>query len=321
MKSLHWIAAAVAALVTVLPASARKTVIPVETDHTQLILAVQDNGVLQTLHFGAKIADPSAFEAFITGRGTDNGEGPMAYPTTGGRYIGEPALHVRYADGYHNTQLFYKGHTVHANGNIVTTVVTLQDKVTLMEVKLVFDAYQKEDVLCTHTEILNGGKQPVELLNYASGSLYLDADQYFLTHFHGGWADEMQMDGEVLTHDTKVIESRRGTQATQCNNPSFLVSLDTDRLQENVGEVVAGALAWSGNFRLSFEMDEANRLNILAGISPFASTYELAAGQTFVTPDFLYTFSGRGAGQASATCTPGRGTTVSTAADRSIPPS
>ena len=299
MKYLHWALAAFAALVLVVPASARRTVIPVETDHVQLVLAVQENGVLQTLHFGAKIADPAAFEAFSTGRGTDNGEGPMAYPTTGGRYIGEPALHVKYADGYHNTQLFYAGHTVHANGDIVTTVVTLQDKVTLMEVKLVFDAYQKEDVLCTHSEILNGGKKPVELLNYASGSLYLDANQYFLTHFHGGWANEMQMDGEVLTHDTKVIESRRGTQATQSNNPSFLVSLNTDRLQENVGEVVAGALAWSGNFRLSFEMDEANRLNILAGISPFASTYQLAAGQTFVTPDFLYTFSGRGAGQAS----------------------
>ena len=217
MKYLRWLAAAAAVLVSVLPASARK-IIPVETDHVQLILAVQENGVLQTLHFGAKIADPTAFEAFGTGRGTDNGEGPMAYPTTGGRYIGEPALHVKYVDGYHNTQLFYTGHTVHANGNIVTTVVTLKDKVTLMEVKLMFDAYQKEDVICTHTEILNGGKQPVELLNYASGSLYLDANQYFLTHFYGGWANEMQMDGEVLTHDTKVIESRSRT-TRRLSNP------------------------------------------------------------------------------------------------------
>ena len=36
--------------------------------------------------------------------------------------------------------------------------------------------------------------------------------------------------------------ARRGTQVTQCSNPSFLVSLDADRLQENVGDVVAGAL-------------------------------------------------------------------------------
>ena len=288
------------ALVLAVPtASARKTVIPVETEHTALVLSVRENGVLETLHYGNRIADPKAFGEFVTGLSEDNGSGPMSYPTTGGRYLGEPALHVRYADGYHNTELVYASHQVRRAGDVVTTEITLKDPVTLLEVKLFYDAYQKEDVISTHAEIRNGGKQPVELLNYASGSLCLDADQYHLTHFHGGWADEMQMDGEVLTHDTKVIESRRGTQVTQCNNPSFLVSLNADRLQENVGEVVAGALAWSGNFRLSFEMDESNRLNVLAGISPFASAYKLAAGQTFATPDFLYTFSGRGAGQAS----------------------
>ena len=300
MKLLHNLSLSLLVVALAAPtASAGKTVIPVETEHTALVLSVRENGVLETLHYGNRIADPKAFEGFVTGLSEDNGSGPMAYPTTGGRYLGEPALHVKYADGYHNTELVYATHQVRRNGDAVTTEITLKDPVTLLEVKLFYAAYQKEDVICTHAEIRNGGKQPVELLNYASGSLYLDADRYFLTHFHGGWADEMQMDGELLTHDTKVIESRRGTQVTQCNNPSFLVSLGTDRLQENVGEVVAGALAWSGNFRLSFEMDESNRLNVLAGISPFASAYKLTVGQTFTTPDFLYTFSGRGAGQAS----------------------
>ena len=300
MKLRYNLSLSLLAVVLAAPiASAGKTVIPVETEHTTLVLSVRENGVLETLHYGHRIADPKAFEGFVTGLSDDNGSGPMAYPTTGGRYLGEPALHVKYADGYHNTELVYATHQVRRNGDVVATEITLKDPVTLLEVKLFYAAYQKEDVICTHAEIRNGGKQPVELLNYASGSLYLDADQYYLTHFHGGWADEMQMDGELLTHDTKVIESRRGTQVTQCNNPSFLVSLGTDRLQENVGEVVAGALAWSGNFRLSFEMDESNRLNVLAGISPFASAYKLAVGQTFTTPDFLYTFSGRGAGQAS----------------------
>ena len=300
MKYWRCIGLAALALAWAVPAtSAGKTVIPVETEHTALVLSVRENGVLETLHYGNRIADSKAFGRLVTGLSEDNGSGPMAYPTTGGRYLGEPALHVKYADGYHNTELVYAAHQVRRNGDVITTEITLKDPVTLLEVKLFYDAYQQDDVLCTHAEIRNGGKQSVELINYASGSLYLDADKYYLTHFHGGWADEMQMDGEVLTHDTKVLESRRGTQVTQCNNPSFLVSLNTDRLQENVGEVVAGALAWSGNFRLSFEMDESNRLNVLAGISPFASAYGLAAGQTFSTPDFLYTFSNRGAGQAS----------------------
>ena len=300
MKYLKCFGLALLALALAMPATAgRRAIIPVETEHTALILAVRNNRVLETLHFGARIADPKAFEGFVTGMSEDNGSGPMAYPTTGGRYIGEPALHVKYPDGYHNTELVYDSHQVQVNGNIVTTKILLKDPVTRLQVGLIYDAYQKEDVICAHAEIRNVGAGPVQLLNYASGSLYLEADRYYLTHFHGGWADEMQMDGELLTHDTKVIESRRGTQVTQCNNPSFLVSLNADRLQENVGEVVAGALAWSGNFRLSFEMDESNRLNVLAGINPFASTYELDHGQIFATPEFIYTYSDRGAGQAS----------------------
>lgn len=300
MRLLNKVVIGLLAIGLAMPAvAAKKVIIPVETDHTQLILVAQENGVLQTLHFGSKIADPQAFNRFVTGRGMDNGDGPMAYPTTGGRYIGQPALHVKYADGTHNTELFYTGHETRVKNGVTTTEIRLKDPVSLLEVKLFYDAYRKEDVIAMHTEILNAGKKPVELLDYASGSLYLDADQYLLTHFYGGWAYEMNIDSEILTHDTKILESRRGTQATQCNNPSFLLSLNADRLQENEGDVIAGALAWSGNFRLSFEKDESGRLNVLAGISPYASAYKLAAGQTFTTPDFLYTFSGKGAGQAS----------------------
>ena len=53
MKYLRWLAAAAAVLVSVLPASARK-IIPVETDHVQLILAVQDNGALDIV-LGARV--------------------------------------------------------------------------------------------------------------------------------------------------------------------------------------------------------------------------------------------------------------------------
>ena len=277
----------------------QRTVIPVETEHTQLVLVAQANRVLQTLHYGNRIADPQAFGSLRTFRDSGNGSGPMAFPTAGGKYLGEPALHVKYTDGYHNTELYYTGHDVHRSGDVVTTEIRLKDYVTQLEVKLVYDAYQKEDVICTHTEILNAGNLPVELVQYASGSLYVEADRYLLTHFHGGWAFETGMDSDILTHGTKVIESRRGTQVTQCNNPSFLLSLNTDRLQENEGEVIAGALAWSGNFRMSFELDESDRLNVLAGISPHASAYTLASGATFVTPDMIYTYSRRGAGQAS----------------------
>ena len=270
-------------------------VISIETEATSLNLLVTEGGTLQTLHYGTRISGADAWAGINLKSDDYNGCRGLTYPATGGRFIGEPALHVKYADGTHNTELYFSG--VERNGN--STVIGLKDPVTNLQVKLVYDAYPKENVIVMHSEILNGGKKPVELLNAASASIYVDASQYLLTHFHGAWAAEMQMENELLGHDVKVIESRRGVQATQGNNPSFLLSLGTAELRENEGDVIAGALAWSGNFRLSFEQDDANRLNIVTGISPHASAYPLKSGATFVTPDMIYTFSADGAGGAS----------------------
>jgi len=274
-------------------------VIGISTANTSLVLFVREDRVLFTQHYGCKVEDPQEYRHFRTARFEENGNGNYAYPATGGRFVGNPALHVRYADGNHNTDLRYQEHSVRSAGNIVTTEILLKDYVTLLEVKLIYEAYRKEDVIIQHTEIKNAGKTAVELLNYASGSLYVDADRYLLTHFYGAWAHEMQVERELLGHDTKVIESLRGVQSTQSNNPSFMISLNTGEFSETQGEVIAGALQWTGNFRLSFTRDESGKLNILGGISPFASAYPLKAGETFETPGMIWTWSCEGAGGAS----------------------
>lgn len=276
-----------------------KTVIPISTDNTQMVLVAFGKGILHTYHYGAKLTDPGEYANFNSRMGSNNGDGPMTYPTQGGKYVSEPALSVKYADGYRNTELCYVSHTQSVRGNVVKTEIQMKDYVTGLQVKLVYDAYQKEDVILAHTEITNGGKVPVELENYASSSLFLRGDKFLLTHTYGDWGAEMQVDREVLTHNMKVVETKRGTQATQWNNPAFMVSMDTDCFSETEGEVIAGALCWSGNFRLSFEKGVSHNLNIVAGINPYSSEYPLGAGETFVTPEMVWTFSAEGAGRAS----------------------
>ena len=298
MRKVFLVLLALCSLPAVLTA-VTPTVIDIHTDQTQLILTVDPAGNLRTRHYGARVADPGRFLGMDAQAGRPNGAGPMTVPTTGGVFVGSPALHVRYADGTHNTELYYTGHQSRSKGGVTTTEIALKDPVTALQVKLVYEAYGKEDVILAHTEITNGGKKPAELLDYASSAMHFEADRYLLTHTWGGWASEMQVERERLGHDTKVIESRRGVQATQRNNPSFMLSLGTGEFSETAGEVVAGALAWSGNFRLTFDNDDAGRLHVLAGISPHAAAYPLAAGKTFVTPDMVWTWSGAGAGQAS----------------------
>lgn len=314
MRRVAQILVLAALLLAVLPAQARKKpqkfthttvqlpavtpqIIPVETANTQLILQVDKQGTVRTLHYGAKAGEPNQFLRFRFG-GNHNYEDPSAYPTAGGRFNGYDALHVEYADGSQNTELYFVNSDVHAHDDIISTVIHLKDYVTALEVDLVYDAHQAEDVILMHSIIRNAGKAQITLRNYASASLNLVSDDYLLTHFYGGWANEMQVDQELLTHDAKVLESRRGTQTTQDCNPSFLLTLGKS-FSETSGAVVAGALAWSGNYRISFQIGQSDRLNIVSGINPFASAYPLAAGAEFETPEMIYTWSCEGAGGAS----------------------
>ncbi len=297
----HSAIAACLLLLTFSAAGAKKEkkaeIISVDTDGTSLVFAVRDKGALQQLYYGPRI-DASEYALIPAVRGRYS-EGPEAYPATGGKYLLEPALHVQYADGYHNTELRYTGFRKKESQGVRTTEINLKDKVSGLEVKLVFDAFGTEDVIVEHTASVNRGKDGVRLLNYASGALTVHSDKYLLSHVNGTWAQEMQLENELLGHGTKVIETRRGTHTTQCANPMFMLTLGSGELREDDGEVIAGALCWSGNYRLTFEQDTSEDLRIIAGINPFASAYPLPAGGSFRTPDMVWTYSCKGAGQAS----------------------
>lgn len=286
-------------LLASLTMNARQTFVEVNTDKTSLIMVVDQVGALRTAYYGVKGPQPSDFVRGTSATRSAYGGQDMAYSTQGGTNAHEPALKVRYADGYMNTELYYESHETSQQDGCTVTKVLLKDPVTALEVTLVYEAFTKEDVIRAHAEILNGGKKQVELLNFYSSHLSLNADRYLLTSFHGEWGGEMQVESELLGHGRRVVEATQVTQATERANPSFILSLDTEKFDENNGNVIAGSLAWSGNFSLSFQVDEWETLNILAGINPSLSSVNLSKGESFCTPDMIWTFSSQGVGQAS----------------------
>lgn len=274
-------------------------IIPVNTKNTSLVLGVGEDGKLYSLHYGARLSCPEDMTQWNSHRRADYNTDPQAYSTQGGRYFGEPALSVTYADGALNTELTFLSKEVLKQAGVTTTRITLRDLKTALTVTLAYKAYENEDVIVANSEIVNGGKKSIVLRNYYSGQIHVRAGKYLLTHFYGAWAREMNVDRELLTHGIKSIESKVGVRTTHIENPSFLLSLNTESFQEDSGEVIAGALAFSGNFKLNFQVDETNELDILGGVNPYSAEYELSKGESLVTPDFIYTFTDRGAGQAS----------------------
>ncbi len=128
--------------------------------------------------------------------------------------------------------------------------VLFKDPQYSFEVTLNYKAYQQEDVLESWSTIRHNEKKAVRLQKYASANLYLSAGQYFLTHYHGNWASEVRPEETQLAAGMKVLDSKLGTRAQMLQAPMFMLSLNQPA-QEEQGEVLAGTLAWSGNFPVS----------------------------------------------------------------------
>lgn len=275
--------------------------IKVPTQDTEIVLQVRPEGQLTFDYYGKKF---KGVEPFITKQfniQSDNGTGfpPSAYPAFGGLETKQPALKLIHSDGVHTTDLRYVSHKViPIDSNRELTEVTLQDPQYDVKVKLNFTAYKNENVVVQSASIENNEEGTLIIENMASSFLPLRANEYYLTHFNGGWASEMQLEEEKITHGIKSIENKRGLQNTQSSNPAFMISLNHP-LNENHGEVYAGALAWSGNYKTTFEIDPCARLNIIAGPNDFASTYYLEPGESYTTPQMIWTYSHNGAGTAS----------------------
>lgn len=264
--------------------------IRVNTDNVDLILRVKDNGRLYQSYLGKALAYESDFRHLP--------QGTEAYLTHGLEDYFEPAIEITHADKNPSLMLKYVSHEQSQENGIKTTVITMKDDKYPSTVKLYYVAYPSEDVIKTWTEITNGEKKAVALKKYASSMLHFNQAKYFLSEFSGDWANEVNMSTEALTFGKKVLDSKLGSRANMFTPPMFILSLDQPAT-ENSGECVLGTLGWTGNFRFTFEVDNNSMLRVISGINPYFSEYTLKSGETFTTPEFYFTYSCKGLGQAS----------------------
>ncbi len=264
--------------------------IVVETDKTSLVFAVGQNKKLYQLYWGEKLKN-----------GSDYAKLPLlqeAYMPAGTDNLFEPAIKMVHNDGNPSLELLFSSINTKKDGNVTTTIITLKDPQYPVEVKLNFAAYFSENVVKSWSVISHREKKAVEMTNYASSMLHLNAGQYWLTHFNGDWAKEMRREVTPLPNGITTIDSKLGTRANIYRMPLFLLSKDCPAT-ETTGEVIAANLAWTGSFRYDFEIDNNNSLRIISGINHFGSEYWLNPNEEFVTPELVFTYSANGTGEAS----------------------
>ncbi len=276
--------------------------IPIETRENALVMQTDADNHLFIIYFGKKLSQTSEYQSIpaqSTQHDDNSGIHNSAYTPSGTWSISEPALQVTHADGNKSSDLVYVSHkTTKENDNISVTSIILKDPVYQVEVTLFYKIYSNENVIEQWSNIHSDEKSEIILQKYASSNLYFIAKDYYLTHYNGTWAREMQPEEEQLTAGIRVLDSKLGTRANLFQPPSFLLSFDKPA-SETEGKVLLGTLAWSGNFRMDFEVDSYHNLRLIAGINNYASEYPLASKQDFKTPSFIYTYSENGKGEAS----------------------
>lgn len=274
----------------------------VETLNNALVFQTNPDNRLGIVYFGKKLAQPADNAIISTGvKLDDDNSGIFNHPYTpsGTWNLVEPAIQVTHADGNSSLELKYISHQVtKIDDNVTQTAILLKDPAYPVEVTLFYKAYFNENTVEQWAVIKHQEQKNITLQKYASANLYFSADNYFLTHYHGTWAKEMKPEEIKLSAGIKTLDSKLGTRANLFQPPTFMLAFDRSATEDE-GKVLLGTLAWSGNFKLDFELDTYHNLRLLAGINPAASAYSLASNQDFKTPSFIFTFSEHGKGEAS----------------------
>ena len=277
--------------------------IRIATDHTDLVLQVPENGRLYQVYFGEKLRheadlDNLGWQVHPASDGSAVARGWEVYSGSGNEDFFEPALAVTHADGNPSTYLYYVSHrSKPVDGGTQTDIVLRDDRYPL-EVTLHYVAYAEEDIIKTWSDISHKEKESVFLSAYASTMLYFSAGSYYLTEFSSDWAKEAQMSTQPLRPGKKVLDTKLGSRAAMHMHPFFLLGIGQPA-DEGQGQVLIGTLGWTGNFRFTFEVDNVGNLRVIPAINPYASRYELKRGETFTTPEFIFTLSRQGTGQGS----------------------
>lgn len=280
-----------------------KKIIQITTDELDLVLQVSEKGRLYQTYFGEKLQNAQEYQNLdwwvtASSDGSVVRRGWEVYSGSGNEDFFEPALSVLHNDGNPSTYLYYVSSQQKDIPGGTETTILLQDDTYPVEVTLHYLAYTQENVIKTWSEICHKEKKPIVLNRYASTMIYFNRNKYFLTEFSSDWARETQMSSQQLQPGKKVLDSKLGSRAALMMEPFFEVGLDQPA-QENQGEVLLGTLGWTGNFSFTFEVDNVGNLRVIPAINPYASAYQLPAGQTFTTPEFIFTLSKEGTGKAS----------------------
>ena len=268
------------------------------THENSYALGVGAGGALRHIYWGAplwRVADLAAppprrdISSFDPRQMLENEE----YPGWGGPRYYEPALKITAADGNRDLVLAYLSHRIQQDD----LDITLKDIRDDVEVVVHYRVHPDHGIIGRSATVTNRTKGVLSVDSAQSATWYMPpGDGYRLSYLTGRWAAETQLNREPIHEGMKVLESRKGHTSHNIN-PWF--AIDTGDAGEEHGSVWFGALAWSGNWRITVEQTPYRQVRVTGGLNTFDFAYRLKPGESLETPEFSGGYSAGGFGAAS----------------------
>lgn len=172
-----------------------------------------------------------------------------------------------------------------------TLEITLEDKVSKIEVVLKYGVFENTDIITRSAVITNKGDNSVYLKNASSVCLDIPFGNWQWVHFQGRHAMERQLERASLIHGIQESSSNRGASSHQQNPAIVLCSADCTEIS---GSCIGAMLMYSGSFKARVQLDQIDQVRMVMGINPEMFKWNLKAGESFYTPEAFLSFSSQG---------------------------
>lgn len=287
-----------------------------QTKHTSYVFHVIEDGSLGQLYYGPKIPFKDDYanlntreEHDCTNTRTDEDVEFQAellkqeYAGLGKGDYRYPAFQITYPNGSRTSEFQYRDYELKDGKERLTGLPSTfaddsNDSQTLtvkladgdLELQLHYTIFADEDVIVRSTTFVNHGKT-VFLNRALSAQLDLPDADYDFIQFAGSWSRERHLHRSHLRPGTQSISSLR-TASSHQENPFFMLA--RPHTDNNQGAVFGFNFVYSGNFLDSVEVDQFDATRVLIGINPDEFGWKLNSGDSFQTPEVIFSYTDNG---------------------------
>lgn len=289
-----------------------------ETENTTYQMQVDCYGVLLHLYYGPAVSGCMDYLLTYLDRGFSGNPYeagrdrtysldvlPQEFPCQGTGDYRSAAFIMQEENGAYACDFRYKSYSVRAGKyelpglpavyaskeEAQTLEITLEDRATKVQAKLLYGVIPKYDVITRSVRIVNAGTQRIVINKVQSACVDHMGGDFDLITFYGRHQMERNVQREHLAHGSFVIGSRRGTSSHQYN-PMMILAERT--ASEDAGRCMGLTFVYSGGFKAEAEKDQFGQTRVLMGLSDEMFRYPLEPGETFTAPEVLLSYSAEG---------------------------